>query len=150
MAPEVSGEAARRGGVVGCRVLLRRAESCGSSNGPTTPGSRMALISCSECGHKVSDKADACPSCGNPLGDEVAEPRISVRRSGGQAAVEPQVETIERTGKKYKGAMFAGGVAMVFGIILFMGGAQVLGGLLLAGGLIYYIYGRWGAWWHHA
>ncbi len=110
----------------------------------------MALISCSECGHKVSDKADACPSCGNPLGDEVAEPRISVRRSGGQTAVEPQVQTIERTARKYKWAMFAGGVAIVFGLFLLMGGAPVLGGLLLAGGLIYYIYGRWGAWWHHA
>jgi hypothetical protein len=46
--------------------------------------------------------------------------------------------------------MLSGGIAMVFGIMLLMGGAEVLGGLLLAGGLIYYIYGRWGAWWHHA
>ncbi|HEY7192380.1 MAG TPA: hypothetical protein VH439_01465 [Gemmatimonadales bacterium] len=73
-----------------------------------------------------------------------------MRRSGGQTAVEPQVQTIERTGKRYKGAMLSGGIAMVFGIMLLMGGAEVLGGLLLAGGLIYYIYGRWGAWWHHA
>lgn len=27
----------------------------------------MALTSCPECGHRVSDKAFACPSCGYPL-----------------------------------------------------------------------------------
>lgn len=27
----------------------------------------MALIKCSECGRDVSDKASACPHCGNPL-----------------------------------------------------------------------------------
>lgn len=26
----------------------------------------MALIKCSECGKEFSDKADACPNCGNP------------------------------------------------------------------------------------
>lgn len=26
----------------------------------------MALIDCSECGHRVSDNAVACPGCGNP------------------------------------------------------------------------------------
>ena len=110
----------------------------------------MALISCSECGHKVSDKAAACPSCGNPLGDAVPGPIVTERRSGGQTAVEAPVQTIERTSKKYKGAMLTGGIGIVLGLLLFMGGAQVLGGLLMAAGLIYYIYGRWGAWWHHA
>ncbi len=27
----------------------------------------MALINCSECGKEVSDKASACPNCGNPI-----------------------------------------------------------------------------------
>ncbi len=27
----------------------------------------MALTNCPECGHQVSDKAYACPSCGYPL-----------------------------------------------------------------------------------
>ena len=26
----------------------------------------MALINCSECGKQMSDKAEACPFCGNP------------------------------------------------------------------------------------
>jgi hypothetical protein len=29
----------------------------------------MSLVSCGECGHKVSDRAAACPSCGAPLGE---------------------------------------------------------------------------------
>lgn len=27
----------------------------------------MALMSCPECGHRVSDRAPACPSCGYPV-----------------------------------------------------------------------------------
>lgn len=27
----------------------------------------MALISCPECGKEISDKALACPHCGNPM-----------------------------------------------------------------------------------
>jgi DNA-directed RNA polymerase subunit RPC12/RpoP len=27
----------------------------------------MSLMDCPECGHRVSDKAYACPSCGYPL-----------------------------------------------------------------------------------
>jgi zinc ribbon protein len=28
----------------------------------------VALIECPECGKKISDKASACPACGNPMG----------------------------------------------------------------------------------
>jgi len=27
----------------------------------------MALINCNECGKQISDKADKCPNCGNPI-----------------------------------------------------------------------------------
>lgn len=33
----------------------------------------MALIHCSECGKQVSDKASACPACGNPMGTPIRE-----------------------------------------------------------------------------
>lgn len=32
----------------------------------------MALISCPECGHTVSDKAAACPNCGCPIQQQPA------------------------------------------------------------------------------
>lgn len=30
----------------------------------------MALIQCSACDHRISDKAVACPSCGHPSGHD--------------------------------------------------------------------------------
>ena len=32
----------------------------------------MALISCSECSHEISDLASVCPHCGYPLGEQEA------------------------------------------------------------------------------
>lgn|SRR3990167_6423620 len=29
----------------------------------------MAIIKCSECGREISDRASACPSCGNPTAE---------------------------------------------------------------------------------
>ena len=34
----------------------------------------MALTNCPECGHQVSDKAYACPSCGYPLAGVKGDP----------------------------------------------------------------------------
>lgn len=39
----------------------------------------MALVKCPECGHEVSDKAIACPSCAYPL-HQVAQP-VQVRNT---------------------------------------------------------------------
>lgn len=33
----------------------------------------MALISCPECGKEISDKAVACPHCGNPMNPQVQQ-----------------------------------------------------------------------------
>jgi hypothetical protein len=30
-------------------------------------GKKMALTKCKECGASVSEKAESCPSCGNPI-----------------------------------------------------------------------------------
>lgn len=41
----------------------------------------MALINCSECGKEVSDKAAACPHCGNPIATEKIEKRDYLERN---------------------------------------------------------------------
>jgi len=33
----------------------------------------MALINCAECGAQISSNAPACPSCGNPMSNAIAE-----------------------------------------------------------------------------
>jgi len=43
----------------------------------------MALISCPECSHRVSDKAPACPSCGYPV---AGVPRHGVANVVGKVA----------------------------------------------------------------
>ena len=38
----------------------------------------MALFKCPECERKISDKADACPQCGYPVGKQPAQPILQV------------------------------------------------------------------------
>jgi len=104
----------------------------------------MALISCPECGRQVSDKASACPQCACPLG------AVSV---GGVGVV-----TIQETSKKWKKLQLLGaiGVPVCFiGIMSSTGTDQPSGGasafwvLGMLASIGAYIYGRFGAWWHH-
>jgi uncharacterized membrane protein YvbJ len=39
----------------------------------------MALIECPECGKRISEKASACPNCGNPMRRYKSEPKIEVK-----------------------------------------------------------------------
>lgn len=39
----------------------------------------MALQSCTECGHMVSDRATSCPSCGAPVDNEQTGPKVEKR-----------------------------------------------------------------------
>jgi uncharacterized membrane protein YvbJ len=104
----------------------------------------MALISCQECGRQVSDKASACPQCACPIGALPA---------GG-----PRVVTIQETSKRWKKLQLLGmiGVPVCFiGIMSSAGadqpseGAAVFWVLGLLASIGAYIYGRFGAWWHH-
>ncbi len=45
----------------------------------------MALMTCPECSHRVSDKARACPSCGYPIAGDSA-PRNGVAHAVGRVA----------------------------------------------------------------
>lgn len=94
------------------------------------------MIQCSECGSTISDKANACPSCGAP----------------GQTA-----RTIEATGKKWKLITILGIVATVCGIVGCVAQASnpatqseaVMSTWLCMGGIALWISGRIGAWWYH-
>ncbi len=56
----------------------------------------MALINCPDCGKEVSDIAPACPNCGRAI----------------------KARTIEKTAKKYKGAITLGTVMLPVGILV--------------------------------
>jgi len=46
----------------------------------------MAMIRCGECKKPVSDKANACPACGNPIGG------VSAVGGSGNVAFEKRIE----------------------------------------------------------
>lgn len=74
----------------------------------------MALIECSECGKQVSDKANSCPNCGNPISQSKEEylccPKCKSR--------ELHAEKSGFSGTKaLGGALLVGGVGLLAGTI---------------------------------
>ncbi len=92
----------------------------------------MALITCPDCTHQVSDVAPACPRCGRPV-----------------APLQ-----VEQTGKRYKGMMAFGFIGCVLGLLL-SGVASVAGWplwpsfLLAMACLCLYLWAIFAAWWRH-
>lgn len=96
----------------------------------------MALIKCSECSKDISDKANSCPFCGNPL----------------------RPVLIEKTGKKWKKLKLIAWLVIVFSFFGFtwgfnnggfqnpLAGASFTFGFI---GIITLIVAKLGAWWHH-
>lgn len=96
----------------------------------------MALIKCQECNKEISDKAASCPSCGCPIAGNPTE--------------------IEATGKEWKSIQLFSVLGVIFGMIIFFvgaakssNGAMGFGVICFLGGLIGFMIGRIGAWWHH-
>ena len=105
----------------------------------------MALVKCIECQKEVSDRAAACPHCGNPM-------------SAAPAALTPietpvgHAVTIEATGKTQKMVEAVGAAVFLLGLVSCAYTGGLTGGsifLMLAGSAIY-IVGSVSAWWHHA
>jgi uncharacterized OB-fold protein len=106
----------------------------------------MALIKCSECGKEVSEKAAACPSCGNPIS---ASNSSEVQRVSIESA---PVLTTQSTGKGPKGVQLVGILLMAAGpvsCVLSPTGNifSVIAFFLL--GLCIYFAGSIAAWWRH-
>ena len=110
----------------------------------------MALINCPECNKQISDKAAACPSCGCPVGGE-ADSGLEFR------PVYQPVQTIEKTGKKYKAVTAFAVMAIFVGMFfcfkdcssLGTTEAALTGPVIMGAGLLVYIANRITIWWHH-
>jgi predicted RNA-binding Zn-ribbon protein involved in translation (DUF1610 family) len=96
----------------------------------------MPLVKCSECGKEISDKAESCPNCGNPI-----KPVL-----------------IERTGKSWKAARLISWIFFLIGFFTFVSQFQQGGwdnpmagfGFSLAFlSFIGIIIAKFGAWWNH-
>lgn len=98
----------------------------------------MSLIKCSECGHQVSDKAAACPNCGNPM----AIPAVS-----------KEVRTIQQTAKKYKAMQLIGFLIIIIGLLIAVTNQQNIAnmigvGVIVLGGIVVVI-SKMLAWWNN-
>ena len=77
----------------------------------------MALINCAECGREVSDKAMACPHCGNPINQQ--------SRQSEEYLCCPKCNSRElhaehngfSGGKALTGALLVGGIGLLAGTI---------------------------------
>jgi uncharacterized membrane protein YvbJ len=49
----------------------------------------MPLVTCPECGHRVSDAADACPNCGYPIAARMAWERARTGQPSPTPAPQP-------------------------------------------------------------
>jgi len=94
----------------------------------------MALIKCSECQKEISDKAETCPFCGNPMKSTVPE-------------MVGKVE-IEKTNKKWKKLGCLGFILFTISILAFMESIS-LGIIFSIISLVVIIWARIGAWWNN-
>jgi len=77
---------------------------------------------CPACGHEVSSRADACPACGDPLGDDSAE---------NSATVPLAVGGVTALVGLFGFALVAGAIAAATGWVAYKRGSG--GGALVAG-----------------
>ncbi len=96
----------------------------------------MVLIKCIECKKEISDKAETCQSCGNPIRHVFVNGKVE----------------IEATNKRWKKIHLISW-AMIIGGLIFMGNDQSRGvgfwggaNLIILGIMVRYI-GKLGAWW---
>jgi predicted RNA-binding Zn-ribbon protein involved in translation (DUF1610 family) len=96
----------------------------------------MSLIKCTECGRDISDKAAACPGCGNPIQEET-------------------IQTIQRTSKRWKKYQLVAFAFALLGVYFSLKGiGSNDGGASFGLGIMFYFFafvigmiGRIGAWW---
>lgn len=103
----------------------------------------MSIITCDECGGRVSDKAASCPHCGGPIAlrDEISQPETTIQSTS-------------------KGLKAHNGLALILVCIGFLvmfvpiaAGEEeppAIGSVLFVAGLVWYIVTRFRIWWNHS
>lgn len=103
----------------------------------------MAIVKCGECGREVSNKAQACVGCGAPVAAAAME----------AAATGKPVTTTEQTSKRFKGHTAGATICLILSTIWLFGsinsGSTGLPAILTLASLIWLIWSKTSAWWHH-
>ena len=110
-------------------------------------------IRCPNCNniHTVPDeykgKQVICPGCG--LQTTAMPVQVQPKKKPVHVNTHPKVQTIERTGKKYKAAMLVGGLVTILGVVGITSGGSEHGMPMVVIGLAVYFVAKVGAWWAH-
>lgn len=127
------------------------------------PMPRIPLVACAACEHQISLAAITCPKCGHPQQPQHVQPDAPPIAPLGYAtpyanARPPRVQTVQQTSKFWKAQIMLAVLTMIAGIGVVValtqtkgqeGIAVVCGGILIIGGIAWYIFARFMAWWHH-
>lgn len=111
----------------------------------------MGVIYCASCEGKVSDMLDVCPHCGHPLSAAGID-KVLAAKSPPPAIVPPEVQTIEKTSKKWKGAQLISAAIAIIGLLTAFTAdpaAMAVGTTMLMLGIVMFIVFKIIAWWHH-
>lgn len=95
----------------------------------------MALVKCGECQKEISDKAESCPHCGNP---------INTINANSQKV---EVVEVERTSKKWKKKSLWGVAFIIIGAMMLGSDLKAFGILLIILGFGKLIISSIGSWW---
>ena len=76
----------------------------------------MALIKCPECGKEISDKALACPNCGNPMNQQSQQEEYLCCPKCGSRELHAEHKGFSG-GKALAGALVTGGIGLLAGTI---------------------------------
>lgn len=76
----------------------------------------MALIKCPECGKEISDKAAACPNCGNPMNQQTQQEEYLCCPNCGSRELHAEHKGFSG-GKALAGALVTGGIGLLAGTI---------------------------------
>jgi len=110
----------------------------------------MTRINCPECGNGISEIAQNCPSCGCPIQKTIITGQTTIPQQP------QQIQTAHATIKKWKSIQLFGLILFIIGIVslfsLLSSDAKAeptYQGVTTGLGIIFFVIGKFGAWWHN-